>query len=64
MNSDPIPMILSASFVLGGMLLIAVLVILWLNGSLQAAHERLRQLAEENRALKENARDPKGWTHG
>lgn len=64
MNADPVPMILTASFVLGGMLLIAVLVILWLNGSLQAAHERLKQLAEENRALKETARAPKGWTHG
>lgn len=64
MNADHLPMILSASFVLGGMLLIAVLVILWLNGSLQAAHERLRQLAEENRVLKETARAPKGWTHG
>lgn len=62
MNADPT--LLRLVFVLFGCLAFAVFLLFLMNGSVQRLRSRLQQLAEENRALKETARAPKGWTHG
>lgn len=78
MTADSIPLILSASFALAGMLAIAVLVILWQGRSLKDVRARLsetykearryldevRRLQDENDAIQKTARGPRSWTHG